>query len=472
MAAVKALKNGKAAGPDGLKAEDVKKMDPAELTKLMNDMIKNNDPKLKNGYLAPILKPGKDPFKPESYRPVTLLSVYRKILSRILLRRINPILDRETAKSQYAYRAERSTGDIVLVHKYLISAVKMKGLVKKCIGIDLSKAFDTVDRYKLLEILQKRGVGTENLSLIKRLLSNTTLQIKRGKNLGDEFETTRGIPQGDALSPRLFTLYLDEALREINEKLGEVSEQKSFIPLHGHDYARKSIPSSNLHVEFADDLDFICDVDVDTKKLVEIVKTVLSKFGLIVNEEKTEVFTYDDIKPNIKKLGTILDEKVELNKRKQLAAFAMSKYRKIWKNKFISTRHKVTIYNVYVRSIFLYNCSTWVANKTINNKLDSFHRRQLRQCLNIIYPKIIKNEELYRITKQPVISDYIAKRRIQHLGHILRRDTPTRDILHLVTTIKPMPNCTNPANLVKTYQKDLETPNLHTWITRALTRRL
>ena len=42
--------------------------------------------------------------------------------------------------------------------------------------------------------------------------------------------------------------------------------------MHGHDYARKSIPSSNLHVEFADDLDFICDVDVDTKKLVEIVK--------------------------------------------------------------------------------------------------------------------------------------------------------------------------------------------------------
>ena len=126
MAAVKALKNGKAAEPDGLKAEDVKKMDPAELTKLMNDMIKNNDAKLKNGYLAPILKQGKDPFKPDSYRPVTLLSVYRKILSRILLRRINPILDRETAKSKYAYRAERSTGDIVLVHKYLISAVKMK----------------------------------------------------------------------------------------------------------------------------------------------------------------------------------------------------------------------------------------------------------------------------------------------------------------------------------------------------------
>ena len=175
---------------------------------------------------------------------------------------------------------------------------------------------------------------------------------------------------------------------------------------------------------------------------------------------------------NQKKLGSYLDEIAEINKRKQLASFALLKYRKIWKNCYISIKNKTIIYNIYVRSILLYNCSTWVVNKTFNDKIDSFHRKQLRICLDIHYPKIIKNEELYQITNQNKLSEINATRRRSHLGHILRRNTPTRDILQNITQERPRGKKRNPANIIKTHFKDLGLPDFNNWVIRAMTRRL
>ena len=133
----------------------------------------------------------------------------------------------------------------------------------------------------------------------------------------------------------------------------------------------------------------------------------------------------------------ILDEGAEISRRKHLAQLAMSKFRRIWKNKFINVKTKMCIYNVYVKSILLYNCSTWCSNGMIAKGLDSFHRRQLRACLDIHYPEIVKNEKLYHMTRQTPISDHIAKRRTAHLGHILRRNHPIREILYHIHSLPP-----------------------------------
>ena len=77
----------------------------------------------------------------------------------------------------------------------------------------MSKTFDTVSRSKLLEVLRHRGIEESDACLIK--LPLTSLQIKKGKRIGTEFVNDIGVPQGDNLSPKLFTIYFDEALREI-----------------------------------------------------------------------------------------------------------------------------------------------------------------------------------------------------------------------------------------------------------------
>ena len=77
----------------------------------------------------------------------------------------------------------------------------------------MSKAFDTVNRLKLINMLEPH-IPKSEFNLIKLLLQNTTLQVKNGKIKGEKFISNIGVPQGDCLSPKLFTFYLDQVLKK------------------------------------------------------------------------------------------------------------------------------------------------------------------------------------------------------------------------------------------------------------------
>ena len=126
----------------------------------------------------------------------------------------------------------------------------------------------------------------------------------------------------------------------------------------------------------------------------------------------------------------------------------------------------------YNNSETMYNCSSWATNLTTNKSLDCFHRKQLRICLNIRYPKIINNQDLYTRTKQIPISESVKQRRLAHLGHILRRKTPTRDILQRITKVPPGKGGSKGATILKTYKSDLGNTEFSSWFTQATTRRL
>ena len=83
--------------------EDQKKSEPKTVTKTLNEMLRETDEKLTIGYMVPILKPGKDGTKPDIYRSVNLLSTYLKLISLILLKKINPKIEALMLPFQYAY---------------------------------------------------------------------------------------------------------------------------------------------------------------------------------------------------------------------------------------------------------------------------------------------------------------------------------------------------------------------------------
>ena len=83
-----------------------------------------------------------------------------------------------------------------------------------------------------------------------------------------------------------------------------------------------------------------------------------TNYALIIKRQGYFSNTKTDLR-KIKKLGTIFDEGAEISRLKHLTQIAMSKFRRIWKNKFINVKTKMCIYNVYATSILLYNCSTW-----------------------------------------------------------------------------------------------------------------
>ena len=75
-----------------------------------------------------------------------------------------------------------------------------------------------------------------------------------------------------------------------------------------------------------------------------------------------------------------------------------------------------------MKSILLYNCETWALTLTEEERLNAYHRKQLKKILNIRYPKKITNKSLYKICQKKSLSLQILSACWSLFGHILRRD--------------------------------------------------
>ena len=96
--------------------------------------------------------------------------------------------------------------------------------------------------------------------------------------------------------------------------------------------------------------------------------------------------------PNLTLLGSLLDTEKDFGRRKRLTLDALRKYDHVFKSKRISNALKIRTFNIYIASVFLYNTELWAVNKTLNDKIDSFHRRILRYAINMKWPKLINNQ--------------------------------------------------------------------------------
>ena len=110
----------------------------------------------------------------------------------------------------------------------------------------MSRAFDTISREILLKILRTDvALDDDEYRICQSLLAETNLRAKFGETMSAPFQSTIGTPQGDGLSPILFAIYLEHALRDIRCK------SYTLRPLNE---IRLNFPSEAI---YADDCDFI-----------------------------------------------------------------------------------------------------------------------------------------------------------------------------------------------------------------------
>ena len=97
----------------------------------------------------------------------------------------------------------------------LVSVVMSKHWDFHKMSIDMSRAFDTIKRAKVLDVLEQAGCNEDELSLVRLLLADTKRKVRVNSANSAEFETSIGSPQGDGLSPVLFNCYLAAALSSV-----------------------------------------------------------------------------------------------------------------------------------------------------------------------------------------------------------------------------------------------------------------
>ncbi|GMF57083.1 unnamed protein product [Phytophthora fragariaefolia] len=124
--------------------------------------------------------------------------------------------------------------------------------------MDLSRAFDTIDRAKLMDVLRS-FLDDDEVRLIQLLLADTTLSLRSGSTTLNPFTSNLGTPQGGSLSPVLFIIYLEATLRDLTDSL---------------DVGRAFL--SNMIV-YADDADFVCRTIEATASIQDQAPAILAR---------------------------------------------------------------------------------------------------------------------------------------------------------------------------------------------------
>ncbi len=136
-----------------------------------------------------------------------------------MLRRCLEKLLNKVPETQAAYQQGRTTTEQLSNFKILAEkAITSEDYKIILLLLDMSKAFDTVRRDRLLLIL-KDILDHDEFHMMKISIENVKLKTRIGDSIGNEIKTNIGVPQGDCLSPILFKIYLAEALKQTSSIL-------------------------------------------------------------------------------------------------------------------------------------------------------------------------------------------------------------------------------------------------------------
>jgi hypothetical protein len=166
--------------------------------------------KLKIAKIIPIYKSGP---KNEltNYRPISLLATLSKIIEKCVKLQLTEYLSKNDilAMNQFGFQKSKNTNDALFeVTKYIVESVKLKNKVIMTF-LDLAKAFDSVDRDKLLNKLEAIGVRNTALQWFKSYFCGR-LQFVQIDGKGSEMDSVDyGVIQGSTLGPILFLVYIN-----------------------------------------------------------------------------------------------------------------------------------------------------------------------------------------------------------------------------------------------------------------------
>ena len=313
--------------------------------------------------------------------------------------------------------------------------------------MDFKKAYDSIDREVLLNILNEFGVDLKLLALIKATLTETKSKVKFLGCLSDSFQVKTGVRQGDGLSPMLFNCVLEKIIRTWQKKLLEAH----YSPL------KMGTKSKGVVVDclaFADDIAILSN-DIETARMqIDLLKEIAEQTGLQISFEKTEVMTnikdapaklqtkYGQINrvEKFKYLGEIIMQngldKEALKERVRKLEIAYQTSRSIYNKKCLSQNTKLRHYETVLKPVVMYAAETLSlnANKGLLEELEKKERKIIRGILGSNYKNGThykkSNQEVY--TKIEKVTETIRKRRARYYGHLKRMDGDrlTKQIFH------------------------------------------
>ncbi|CVK85311.1 uncharacterized protein FPRN_06812 [Fusarium proliferatum] len=208
--------SGKAAGPDLLAYEGMK-MAHEELLPYLHHLfaaclkLGHHPAAFKQACTVMLRKGGKDDYEqPKSWRPVALLPCMGKLLEKIFTHQLKQLAVEHNLLSDVQFgtpgKCTTKALQYLLNNVYYAWTDKLRRLAT-IMGLDITGAYDRVDRVKLMRILQETGLPEWMLSFIWSFLTDRITDMRLPGFTSSSFWVNMGIPQGSPLSPILFLFF-------------------------------------------------------------------------------------------------------------------------------------------------------------------------------------------------------------------------------------------------------------------------
>ena len=303
--AINALKNNKACGMDGIINEFMKNSTSLvkdTMLKLFNTILDSGifPSQWAIGEIVPVFKKG-DINDPNCYRGITLISCLAKLFTMIINKRLNlwAEVNAVLTEVQFGFRKDKSTTDCLFILHGLIEHSLGKSETLYCSFVDLTRAFDGLDRKVLWYKLHENGISCKVINLIKDMYSKIKLRVKSPFNasrsssndgninhdndvetdqISDFFFTSNaGVFQGESLSPFLFSMYVND----LSNYLDNVNEV-------GIDIDQMVLTA----LMFADDMAVFSKSRKGLQNGLNALHEYCLKWGLKVNTSKTKCVAF------------------------------------------------------------------------------------------------------------------------------------------------------------------------------------
>lgn len=468
--ALSAMKYSKAKGPDDfpidlLKISDDKQL--IEVTKVFNEFLTTES--LPNEWFETniilIFKKGRKD-KIENYRPISLISHLYKLFIKIILNRIDDVLEENQSIEQSGFRKGFSTSDNLVVINQLIEKFKEFNKPLHIAFIDYEKAFDSVNHDFLKQTLFEQNVPRKYIRLFDLIYNNSTAKIITEVE-GLSFNIKRGVKQGDPSSPKLFNAVIEKIFQSLDWSFKGIS-----------------IDSGKLHsLRFADDVFVISESKQELLSMIKDLNHKSAEAGLKINRKKTVILSNSDVDDY--EIGDWKLEKVEEYKylgqivsftdsmTKEIEARISAAWRNFWAHKrFLMSElpmwHKRKLMDGVILPTFTWGAQTWNLSKEHQRRLCVEQRTMERKILKISPWDHVTNEEIRSITKIKDVLEKARELKWDFAGHVQR--------LHderwakRVTNWTPKDGKRKIGHQLKRWSDDIEAVGLGRWKIKANNR--
>jgi exonuclease III len=363
----------------------------------------------------------------KSYRPIALLNTIGKLLEKVVAIRITDLAEEHNIlpETQMGGRAKRSTLTALELITEQVKTLWHYGNNKAAslLSLDISGAFDNVSHTRLLHILRQKGFPGWIVQFVQSFLQGRTTQILLGRYKSGTTPTETGIPQGSAISPILFLLFMADLTPLLNSRNTSAS---GFVDdtniLAWSDTTEENCRTLQTKHDLCEDWARRHGAKFAPEKYQLIH---FSKARTRHNMAATVTIQGHETKPSpeLRVLGVWLDPKLSWNpqiKKAQHRANCNSQsIEKLTTSTWGATFSKAKImYKAIVQPAMLYGSQVWAATDRIPQRMEKPLNRTQALCLKKVLrayrstpTRVVEME-----TGTPPVKHYLAGMRLQYAG--------------------------------------------------------